>query len=132
MSEQRIQREEPVGVAFFASIMMILIGAFHAVAGLSGIAEEGFYGTSPDYLLEFSANAWGWIQIVLGILVVFAGLSLMTGVTWARQVGILVVLVSALAAFAFVPLAPVWSVVVIAADVVVIWSLAAHREAVAE
>ena len=115
-----------VGWTMFAAIMLILIGAFHAIAGLAGIIENEFYAVTPNYVLEFDATVWGWIHLIGGVVVLLAGFGLFSGAVWARTVGVIVAAVSALVSFAWIPLYPIWSIIVIAIDVVVIWALTAH------
>ena len=123
-------REAPsglaVGLILFAAIMMIMTGAFQALSGLIGIFENEFYVATRDYLFEFDATTWGWTHLILGVIVIMAGLGLMSGQTWARVVGITLALLSAIANFLFIPYYPFWSMTIIALDVFVIWALAAH------
>jgi len=114
------------GFITFAGIMMIMIGGFQALVGLVGIFHDDFYATTPNYILEFDPTAWGWIHMLLGIVVVLAGFAVLAGQTWGRVVGILLALLSALTNFAFIPYYPFWSMLIIALDVFVIWALAAH------
>jgi hypothetical protein len=86
-----------VGFILFAAIMMIMAGVFQAIQGLVGIFENEFYVATRNYLFQFDATTWGWIHLLLGLLVAFAGWGLLSGRTWARVVGITVVLLSALA-----------------------------------
>ncbi len=122
--------EEPsggaVGLIVFAAIMMIMIGVFHAIAGLAALVDDTFYVATPNYLLEFDVTTWGWIHLIVGIIVALAGVALLSGQTWARAVGITLAFVSAVANFAFIPYYPVWSLLIIALNVFVIWALAAH------
>ena len=106
--------------------MMILIGAFHAIAGLAGILEDEFYAVTPNYVLEFDATTWGWVHLIGGVIVLFAGFSVFKGAVWARTVGVIIAAVSALVSFAWIPVYPVWSIIVIAIDVAVIWALTTH------
>ena len=122
MSEQR--SSGAVGWTMFAGVMMI--GAFHAIAGLAGILEDEFYAVTPNYVLEFDATTWGWVHLIGGAIVLFAGFSLFKGAVWARTVGVIIAAVSALVSFAWIPVYPVWSIIVIAIDVAVIWALTAH------
>ena len=124
MSEER--SSGAVGWTMFAGVMMILIGAFHAIAGLAGILEDEFYAVTPNYVLEFDATTWGWVHLIGGAIVLFAGFSLFKGAVWARTVGVIIAAVSALVSFAWIPLYPVWSIIVIAIDVAVIWALTTH------
>ncbi len=115
-----------VGWTAFAGIMLILIGSFHAVAGLAGVVEDEFYAVTPNYLFAFDATTWGWIHLIGGAIVALAGLSVFKGAVWARTVGVIVAAISALVSFASIPTQPIWSVIVIAIDVTVIWALTAH------
>ncbi len=122
--------KEPSGVAFgfilFAAIMMLMAGCFQAFAGLVGIFEDEFYVVTRSYLFEFDATTWGWIHLILGLIVAFAGWGLLSGRTWARAVGITVAVLSALANFLFIPYYPFWALTIITVDIFVIWALAAH------
>ncbi len=77
-----------VGWISFAAIMLIMIGVFHAIAGLAGIIENEFYSVVPAagteatgdvYFLQFDATTWGWIHLIGGIIVLLAGFSLFRG-----------------------------------------------------
>ena len=107
------------GVAMFAGFMMILIGAFQAIAGLVGIIDDQFYVLGVKYVFEFDTTTWGWIHLIAGIVVFLAGLAVFKGSVWARTVGVIV-------NFAFLPYYPVWSIIIIAVDVLVIWALIVH------
>jgi hypothetical protein len=108
-----------------------MAGCFQAFAGLVAIFENEFYVATRNYLLQLDATTWGWIHLILGVIVVLAGFAVMAGRTWGRVVGITLAMLSALANFAFIPYYPFWSLTVIALDVFVIWALAAHGRDVA-
>ena len=114
------------GWTMFASIMMIFIGVPHGIAGLSGIIHDDLYAVTPNYVLKFDVTTWGWIHLIGGIVVVLAGFGVFSGKVWARTVGVILAAVSALVSFAWIPLYPIWSIVVIAIDVTVIWALTVH------
>ena len=115
-----------VGFILFAAIMMIMVGVFQALQGLIAIFENEFYVATRNYLFQFDATSWGWIHLVLGVLVAFAGWGLMSGRTWARAVAITLALLSAIANFLFIPYYPFWALTIIALDVFVIWAVAVH------
>jgi hypothetical protein len=115
-----------VGFILFAAIMMIMAGIFQAVAGLVAIFENEFYVATRNYLFQFDATTWGWIHLILGVVVALAGWGVLAGQTWARVVGITLAVLSAVVNFAFIPYYPFWSLTVIALDIFVIWALAAH------
>jgi hypothetical protein len=115
-----------VGFTLFAAIMMLMSGTFQALAGLVAIFENEFYVATRNYLFQFDATTWGWIHLLVGLVVAFAGWGLLSGRTWARVVGITLAVLSAIANFLFLPYYPFWALTVIALDVFVIWALAAH------
>ena len=82
------------------------MGAFHAVAGLVGIIDDTFYVTTQKYVFQFDRTTWGWINLIVGIVVVLAGFGLFSGALWARIVGVILGVVSAIAAFAWLPVLP--------------------------
>jgi hypothetical protein len=110
----------------FAGFMMILLGSFHAVAGLVGLIDDQFYVATQKYVFQFDRTTWGWIHLILGIVVVLAGFGVFSGAVWARTVGVILGVVSAIAAFAWLPYYPVWSIAIIAVAIAVIWALTAH------
>jgi hypothetical protein len=121
-----------IGFTMFAGVLMIIIGIWHAIAGFAGILEDQFYAVTRNYILEFDATTWGWIHLIAGIVVALAGFAIFSGAVWARTVGVLVAALSLIANFAFIPFYPVWSIVIIALDVAVIWALTVHGRDIAE
>jgi len=115
-----------VGFILFAAIMMLMTGVFQAFQGLVAIFENEFYVATRNYLFQFDATTWGWIHLVLGIIVAVAGWGLLSGRTWARAVAITLALLSAIANFLFIPYYPFWALLIITLDVFVIWAIAAH------
>jgi hypothetical protein len=115
-----------VGFTVFAAVMMIMVGVWQALAGLIAIFENEVYVPTRSYLFELDLSTWGWIHLVLGLVVAFAGWGLLSGKTWARVVGITLAAISATANFLFIPYYPFWSILIIALNVFVIWALTAH------
>ena len=114
------------GLILFAGLMMIMVGIWQALQGLIAIFENEFYVATRNYLFQFDATTWGWIHLLIGVIVAFAGWGLLSGRTWARVVAITLAVLSAIANFLFIPYYPFWSLLIIAVDVFVIWAIAAH------
>ena len=115
------------GLTLFAAAMMIVNGLWHALAGLAALFNDEFFVTTPEYIYAFDITGWGWIHLLLGIAVAVAGFAVMRGTAWARVVGIALACLSLIANFLFIPYYPVWSLMIIALDAVVIWALATYR-----
>ena len=127
MSDQQYRRREPSGWAtgaiIFAAALLLLIGSFQIVAGLVAIFDDEFYVVTRNYTFDLDTTVWGWIHLLVGILLVVTAWGLGSGRTWARVTGIVLAIVSAIENFFFIPYYPWWSILVIAFDVWVIWAL---------
>jgi hypothetical protein len=118
-----------VGWTFFAAFMMMMMGIWHAIAGLSAILDDTVLvaGQLGDgYFLKLDSTQWGWIHLLLGILILLAGLGLFTGAVWARTIGVILATISCIGVFAWLPYYPVWGILFIVAGVSVIWALTVH------
>jgi hypothetical protein len=125
-TNQRQQSAWAVGYAMFASVLMMMAGVFHFIAGLVAVAEEEFYVIGTMWVFEFDVTTWGWIHMLLGVLVFLAGAGILSGNVLARTVGIILAAVSAVANFAWLPYYPVWSIAMIFLAIAVIWALTVH------
>jgi hypothetical protein len=115
-----------LGWIWFAGIMMIVMGSFNAVEGLVALFRGEYYVVTEEQVLVFDITAWGWITLLIGILVALAGGALMSGAAWARVVAVVLAVVNAVAQLMFVSVHPVWSTIVIALCVTVIWAVVVH------
>jgi hypothetical protein len=107
----------------FAAALMILIGVFQSLAGLAAIIDDDFFVIGENYAFDVDTSAWGWIHLLLGLIVLAAGISLMMGKIWAAMAAIVLAGLSAIANFFFIPYYPFWSLLIIAMNIWVIWSL---------
>ena len=92
-----------VGWTWFAAVMMWLIGAGHAIAGLTALVNDEFYLVGEEYIFQFDVTTWGWIHLIAGVLVFVAGVYLLSGQVWARTIGVILAVLSILANFAWLP-----------------------------
>ena len=120
-SQEAVSGWQVSGVLFAATIL-IMVGIFHAIAGLVAIFDDDIY-TTANYTFELDDTLWGFIHLGLGALLVFGGWSLLSGKLWAVVLAITLAVFSAVANFFYIPIYPFWSIVMIAAAVWVIWSL---------
>ena len=111
----------------FAGIMLILIGCFHGIAGIVGIFKDGYYvAPKSDLLVTVNYTAWGWAHLIFGVLAVATAVGMLSGRMWARIVGVAFAVLSAMANLAFLNAQPIWSTLIIAFDVLLIWALTVH------
>ena len=126
MADGRESNLWAAGAILFAGIMMIVVGIWEAVEGLIAIFQNEFYVATRRYLFQFDVTAWGWIHVILGLVVAVAGYGLLSGRTWARAVVITLAALSAIANFLWLPYYPLWALLIISVDVFVIWAVAVH------
>lgn len=116
-----------VGWVGFASLMLYLAGFFHILAGIVALFNDNVYAVGADksvWVLDITQ--WGWIHILGGILALLAASSLMRGGAYGRTFAVIVALASAAANMAFVPVYPIWSILIIVIDVLVIYGVVVH------
>jgi hypothetical protein len=121
-----------VGWTAFAGIMMVIGGIWWVIIGIIALVNDNFYVVTEEYIFQFNVTTWGWIHLLLGILVTLAGIYLFTGAVWARIVGVAVAIVWMIAAFAWLPYAPVWAIALLAIAVFIIWALTVHGRDIVE
>ena len=111
------------GGAVFAGVLMIIAGIFEVIQGISAISTDQIFVKTQNYVFNLDVSTWGWIHLVLGILVILAGLALIAGRVWGGLVGIAFATLVAIANFFWIPYYPFWSILTIALAVWVIWAL---------
>ncbi|AQS67057.1 hypothetical protein [Streptomyces pactum] len=116
------------GGVVFAGVLMLLNGALAVLQGIAAIAEDDVYARVGSYVYELNLTGWGIIHVILGALVLATGYGLLKDMSWARFAGIVLASLSLVAQFLFLPYAPVWSVIMMAIDVFVIWALASRQD----
>ncbi|MGI5429335.1 DUF7144 family membrane protein [Streptomyces sp. CA-179760] len=107
--------------------LMVVYGLFAVFQGIAAIANDEVYTSFGEYVFAFDLTAWGWIHLVVGVLVVLAGFGLFTGATWARVAGAGVVGLALIANFIWLPYQPFWSIIMIVTGLFVLWSVFNYR-----
>ncbi|GAA1358361.1 hypothetical protein GCM10009612_28290 [Streptomyces beijiangensis] len=115
------------GGTMFAGVLMIVEGILGFLQGIVAINRDDVYARVGDYVYSFSLTSWGWIHLVVGLLVAFTGFSLLRGAEWARYVGIGLASLSIVLQFMFLPYQPIWALINIAMGVFVVWALATDQ-----
>jgi hypothetical protein len=130
-SSAEVQPERPVTGwvvwMFFAGGMLVLIGVIQVISGLVALFRDQVYAVRPDRLLvDVSYGVWGWTHLVLGVLLVALGYAVLAAKKWARLTAAGLAAVSAIVNFLFLPAYPVWAVIAIALDMIVVYALLVH------
>jgi hypothetical protein len=115
------------GWLYFGAFMMFLIGFFQAIEGLAAIVNDNFTKVSPNGLVVHADyTVWGWVHLVLGVLVFLSGLGVLSGRVLARMVGVALAVVGAVINLAFLPAQPAWGVILVSVNVLLIYALIVH------
>ncbi|MFG3404605.1 hypothetical protein [Streptomyces sp. NPDC048142] len=115
------------GGTVFAGVLLFVDGILGVLKGIAGIASDDVYTRINDYVFKFSVTSWGWIHLVLGVILILVGLGILKGATWARGAGVGLAALNLIANFMWLPYTPVWAIVTIAIDVFIIWALCTDR-----
>ena len=127
------------GWIVFAGIVLMIVGAFDVLQGFVGIVQDEYVVATRKGLAIVDVTTWGWITLIWGVLLFFAGLGLLNGSGFARWLAIIGVSINAVQQIAFManwPQAyPLWNILVVTLNVLVIYALTArwrgYKEAVA-
>lgn len=122
-----------VGWIWFAAVLMMAAGVLNFMTGLVAvIGDDNAYIDTGVSLLVFDVEGWGWAHLIFGIVIFLIGAFLAVGQTWARLLAVVLVTLNLITQFLWLPAYPVWSIIVIAIDVVVLWALIVHGDEVRE
>jgi hypothetical protein len=102
---------------------MLVIGVFEILLGIMALLRDEFFVATANYLYIARVYGWGWVHLGLGALLVLTGLFLYTGVMAIRVIGVALAALSAVANFLFIPYYPVWSLLIIGFDALLIWAI---------
>ncbi len=118
------------GWKFFAGIMIMVGGLLNAFDGLVAITQARYFeaNVSGNFPITDNVKHWGWAALILGVILVLAGLGILLGEARARMVGIVVASLNLIFQFAYLGHNQFWSFTMIVIDILVIYGLAAHGE----
>ena len=125
--ESWVKQGVAAATSMVAAIVLLTIGILHVLSGISALMKDDLVVAGAEYIYQFDTTAWGWIHLVLGVIVAAVGVMLFTGATWARVGAMVICALSLLANFLWLPHYPWWSVVMIVLDVFVIWAVATWK-----
>jgi hypothetical protein len=113
------------GWVWFAGLLMIVIGFLDFFQGLIAVIRDKYYVLTPQQIIVFDLTTWGWIMLIWGIIVALAGFALLAGQGWARWFTIVVASVNFIVQLGFVGSNryPLWALVVMALNIVVLYAL---------
>jgi hypothetical protein len=115
-----------LGWVLFAGAILVMIGAFNILEGIFALLWDERLVVTPARLVVVDVTGWGWTLLVSGVIFMVTGFGLLAGLTWARVTAIVIVMLHALVQLAWLSAYPVWSLLMIALDVTVLYALTAR------
>jgi hypothetical protein len=120
----------PSGWVLFAGVVLVIVGAVNIIYGLAAIfQDEVLTATGSGRTIVWDLTAWGWILFLFGIFQLAAGWALFAGKGWARWTAIVLAGVNAITNVGFITVVPLWTILIVALDVIVIYQLSARWNA---
>jgi hypothetical protein len=126
MSEYQVPAADSgriTGALILAAALTIVVGAFQIIAGLAVVGDKDFLEEPANYWYRFNSEFWGWVHLILGIVVVVAGIALFARRAWAAYTVLALAGLSAMWNFLILIWYPWWAILVIAIDILVIWAV---------
>jgi hypothetical protein len=120
-----------IGWSGFAGFMLILAGIMQGLNGLAALLNDEFFVKLPNYTFKLDVTAWGWIHLLIGIVLVASGFGIFKGHVAGRTIGVFAAAGTMVANFMWLPYYPVWSSIMIFVSIAIIWALTIHGRDIA-
>ncbi len=114
------------GWVVFAGVMMIIAGALWAIQGFIAIVKDNLVIFGSEGALFLNVTGWGWVHLILGILLFLCGFLVMQGNMFGRTIAVILATVSIIVNFIWLPVYPVWAIIVIVIDVFILYAVIVH------
>jgi hypothetical protein len=121
-----IGRKVPSGWAFFVAILLFIVGVMNIIWGLTALFNDSALTVGEEALIVWDFTTWGWIHLILGVVMIATALGLLGGEGWARWVAIVFVMINAFGQVAWMSTYPIWSILIITLDIIIIYQLTAR------
>lgn len=118
-----MESREASGWAIFAGIVLFIVGSLDVIYGLAAILNDDVIANTPNGVLIADFTTWGWITLLIGAFLILAALGLFAAQTWARWVAVILATIGAIAQVGLITVFPLWSILIITLQVLVIYNL---------
>jgi hypothetical protein len=122
-------RKDDSGWAAFAGVILFVVGSLNALWGLGGILNSDVVVVGGHGAILADITTWGWVHLILGVVIAVTGAGLLMGRTTARWAAVFFVAVNAILQIVWFPAAPLWAFLMIILDVVILYELTARWQA---
>jgi hypothetical protein len=116
-------RELPSGWYAFAGALIVIVGSLNLLQGLIALLKDDYFAVTKGGLLFADFSAWGAFFLIVGLIEVLVGLGILAYKTWARGVGVLLLMLNTIVQFAFIAAFPIWTLAAIIINIAAICAL---------
>lgn len=123
------QTNEPTawtGWVVFAGVMMMIAGVLWTIQGLVAVFKNDIVIFGEEGALFLNVTGWGWVHILLGLLLLLSGILVVSGNMFGRTMAVIIVTLSIIVNFIWLPVYPIWSIVIITIDVFILYAVIVH------
>lgn len=114
------------GWVVFAGVLMIIAGALWAIQGFIAIFKNDLVIFADEGAIFLNVTGWGWVHLILGLLLLLCGFLVMRGNMFGRTIAVLLAVLSIIVNFIWLPVYPVWAIIVIMMDVFILYAVIVH------
>ena len=114
------------GWAVFAGVLFMVAGLWNVMAGWAALVRKEYF--SEASLLFHNLQVVGWVWLGIGVIQVLASYLIIARRPSGRVLGIALAALSMLAWFFTIGAYPMWAMMIVAIDALIIYGLAAHGE----
>lgn len=118
-----METKQASGWAIFAGIVLFIVGSLDVIYGLAAILNDEIIANTQNGVLIADFTTWGWVTLLIGSFLILAALGLWAAQTWARWVAIILATINAIAMTGLITVFPLWSILIITLNVLVIYNL---------
>jgi hypothetical protein len=129
MNAAESTRKDDSGWAAFAGVILFVVGSLNALWGLGGVLNSDVVVVGGHGAILADITTWGWVHLILGVVIALTGAGLLMGKTTARWAAVFFVAVNAILQIVWFPAAPLWAFLMIILDVVILYELTARWQA---
>jgi hypothetical protein len=110
--------------AILPAALLVIVGAIQVIMGLQAVHEKGFFETPPNgYYYNWDPDFWGWVHIIFGVILAISGVFVLMRRGWAAYLAVSLAGLSAIWNFFLILFFPLWTIITIALDILIIWSV---------
>lgn len=121
-----MNQKQASGWTIFAGTVLFIVACLNIIYGLAALLNDQVIANSPNGVLIFDFTTWGWITLIIGVLLLITSLALLAMQTWARVVTVVLASISCIAQVGLITAFPLWSILIVSLNIAVIYNLTVH------